>query len=401
MSAMRTPQLPHRIALVTPMLPVPHDPTRGRYIHETARELSKLAQVRVFFMQPRYPPIPGLAPRSFLDGRVGASHTLDGIDLETFSYPALPGLSRVLNGFVASRVLTPRLRRFNAHLVLAYWLYPDGDAAQRSAARLGLPCIVGARGSDIHVRSGMTRRLTQRTIVRADALLTVSQAMRRTALAEYGAAPQHTHAIVNGYDHAVFRPRPQAMLRARLGIAADLRVIVYVGRFVASKGLHELLEAFARLCADDDSLRLALVGDGVMREELTQLIDDRGLAGQVLLPGGGEPEFVSQWIGAADLLTLPSWSEGYPNVVVEAIACGRPVVATDVGGTSEIVSADSGILVPPRDAAALEHALRDALQRDWDHELIASTMQRSWADVAADTLAIAGQVIARRAAGDD
>lgn len=394
---MGTSHLPCRIALVTPMLPVPHDPTRGRYIHETARELSKLAQVRVFFMQPRYPRIPGLAPRSFLAGHVDANHTLDGIDLETFSYPVLPGISRVLNGFVASRALTPRLRRFGADLVLAYWLYPDGYATQRSAARLGLPCIVGARGSDIHVRSGLTRRLTRRTIDGADALLTVSEAMRRTAMAEYGATAEHTHTIVNGYDHDVFRPRPQAGLRAQLGIAPGLRLIVYVGRFVASKGLHELLDAFARMCTTDSSLRLALVGDGVMREELVQLIARRGLTDKVLLPGGGEPEYVARWIGASDLLTLPSWSEGYPNVVVEALACGRPVVATDVGGTAEIVSDGTGILVPPRDAAALEQALASALQRDWDHARIANTMQRSWADVAADTLAVANRVLARAA----
>lgn len=398
-SSAATGSAPRRIALVTPMVPVPHDPTRGRYIHETARALSKLAVVRVFFMQPRYPPIPGLAPRSFLDGRVSAGHKLDGIDMETFSYPAIPGLSRLLNGVVASQALTPRLRRFDADLVLAYWLYPDGYAAQRSAARLGLPCIIGARGSDIHVRSGISRTLTRRAVARADALLTVSQAMRRTAIAEYGAAPGRSHAIVNGYNGTVFRAQPQAAARAELGIDPGVRLILYVGRFVASKGMHELLEAFGRLQSRDPSLRLALVGDGVMRDELAQTIATTGMTERIFLPGGGEPEDVARWMAAANVLTLPSWSEGYPNVVVEAIACGRPVVATDVGGTREIITADTGLLIPPRDALALERALDSALQRDWDYQLIADAMRRSWADVAADTLGVCERVIARHGGG--
>ena len=93
------------------------------------------------------------------------------------------------------------------------------------------------------------------------------------------------------------------------------------------------------------------------------------------------------------MLTLPSWSEGYPNVVVEAIACGRPVVATTVGGTAEIVDADSGLLVPPKEATALEAALREALSREWNHAAMAARLRRSWDDVAVDTLAVCRELL--------
>jgi glycosyltransferase involved in cell wall biosynthesis len=384
-----------RIAIVTPILPVPHDPTRGRYIHETARALGRIATVRTYFAQPRYPRMAGLAPRSFLGGNVGADYALDGIDVEAFTYPTLPGVSRLSNGFVAARALTPRMRRFEPDLVLAYWVYPDGFAALRSARRLGVPCIVGARGSDIHVRSGFNAFMTRHTIAQADALLTVSTAMRDAAIARYGAKPDYSHTIINGFSTAVFHPRAQADVREKLGIAADLRVIVYVGRLVEAKGMRELIDAFAALAARDPQLRLAIVGDGVMREALTALIHSRNLGGFVLMPGAFEPDGVAEWICASDVLTLPSWSEGYPNVVVEAIACGVPVVATDVGGTREIiVDGDNGILIPPRDAKALEHALADALTRPWDHLAIAAAMARSWGDVAAETLAVCERVIA-------
>lgn len=396
--ALASDQRPLRIALVTPILPVPHDATRGRYIHETARALGRLADVRTFFAQPRYPALPGLAPRSFLGGHVGADYVLPGLDLDAFTYPALPGLSRLRNGHAIARALLPRLRSFAPDLVLAYWLYPDGYGAERAASTLGLPCVLGARGSDIHVRSPFNAWMTRRAIRRADTLLTVSNAMRRHAVSCYGADAMRTHTIVNGFDTEVFRPRAQAPLRARLGLAAQARVIAYVGRLVESKGLVELVDAFAALRTTDKRVYLALVGDGVMRARLAAMIEAKGLSGNVSMPGAMEPCNVAEWIGAADVLTLPSWSEGYPNVVVEAIACGRPVVATDVGGTREIVDARNGLLVPPRDPAALADALAQVLAREWDAESISAAITRSWNDVAEDTLAVCGSVVAAKGA---
>ncbi|HJT97412.1 MAG TPA: glycosyltransferase [Rhodanobacteraceae bacterium] len=389
-----------RIALVTPMLPVAHDPARGRYIHETARALSLIADVRVFFMQPRYPRLPGLAPRSFLHEAVGDDYTLDGIAVEAFEYPAVPGLSRVTNGVVAGRLLAQRMRAFAPEVAIGYWVYPDGYATAYAARRLGIPCIVGARGSDIHVRDRVNAYMTRGAIAKADLLLTVSKAMRQRAIDAFGADPERTRTIINGFDTSIFHPRPQAEMRAKLGIAPDARVVIYVGRFVETKGLCELLDAFASLAKRDPKLRLALVGDGVMRERLTAMIAEAGLARRVLMPGGFEPAQVAEWIAAADVLTLPSWSEGYPNVIVEAIACGRPVVATDVGGTREIADESSGILVPPRDARALEAALAEALARDWDRDAIAASLARNWSDVAADTLAACEDVIAAHARGE-
>lgn len=387
---------PPRIALVTPMLPVAHDQTRGRYIYETARALSRLTEVRTWFIQPRYPRLPGLTPRSFLHDDVGADYRIEGIDVEALSYPAIPGLSRVLNSVVASRQLTPRVRRFSPDLVLAYWVYPDGHAALRTARRLGVPCVVGARGSDIHVRSGINAYMTRRTIAGVDGLLTVSKAMRAAAIRQFGASVERTHTISNGFNTEIFRPLDRAAMRSKLGIEQDTRLVIYVGRLVESKGLRELVEAHARLVLREPKLRLALIGDGVMREQLGALISARGLNASVLLAGGREPDQVAEWIAAADLLTLPSWSEGYPNVVVEAIACGRPVVATDVGGTREIIDSSNGILIPARDVDALEIALDDALQRSWDHAAIAAAMRRTWDDVGAETLAFCEQVISDR-----
>jgi glycosyltransferase involved in cell wall biosynthesis len=218
--------------------------------------------------------------------------------------------------------------------------------------------------------------------------------MRAAAIADYGADPARCHAIANGFDTAVFHPRDRTAARATLGLDDGDRVILYVGRFVEAKGLRELVTAFGALLARDPRRRLVLLGDGVMRAALEQLLHDSGLAARTTLPGACEPGGVAQWLAACDVLTLPSWSEGYPNVVVEAVACGRPVVATDVGGTREILDADNGILVPPRDALALERGLEDALTRTWDAVAMAARMRRGWDDVARETLAVCESVLA-------
>ena len=387
-----------RIALVTPILPVPHDLARGRYIHETARALSRLAEVRVFYPQVRHPRLPGLAPRTFVAGIVGPEYALDGIALEAYTYPGFPGLSRISNGVVGGRALLPRLRRFAPDLVLGYWVYPDGNAALHAARALGVPCIVGARGSDIHVRSGTVAWLTGRTLRGADAVLTVSQAMRRATIDSFGVDPGKVRTIVNGIDTAVFHPRDRQAMRARLGVDPRARLVAYVGRLVESKGMVELLDAFAALHAREPHAMLALVGDGVMRERLAAMIAARGLGARVLWTGGLEPPQVAEWICAADVLALPSWSEGYPNVVVEALACGCPAVVSDVGGAREIVTAASGILVPPRDPQRLEQALAEALAREWDGAAMARSMARGWDAVARETLDACNQVLASRPA---
>jgi glycosyltransferase involved in cell wall biosynthesis len=132
-----------------------------------------------------------------------------------------------------------------------------------------------------------------------------------------------------------------------------------------------------------------------MKSKLHDLIDAAGLRGRVRIPGGQPPDQVAEWICASNVLTLPSWSEGYPNVVVEGLACGRPVVATDVGGTREILNERNGILIEPRKSDVLQRALDQALRTDWDLSAIAESMRRTWDDVAVETLRICKQVAAR------
>ncbi len=387
-----------RIAIVTPILPVPFDIARGRFIHEQAKALSRVAHVRVFLQTARYPAIGWLKPQSYIDGRVETQHDLwEGLDVQAYSYPALPWVSRAFNGRSGAVRLLPRLRAFDPDVVVAYWAYPEGYSGVRAAHALGRPCIVGVLGSDVLTRAGRLERMTRIALHEADAVAVVSEHLARVVAQRYGVDPRRVHTIINGYNTTVFRPQPQTACRAALGLRDEARLIVFVGRLIEAKGLRELLGAFEALAARDPRIELALIGDGVMRAELAALAQASPAAARIHMPGALAPAQVAMWLGAGDLATLPSWSEGYPNVVVEALACGRPVVASDVGGLPEIVTQANGILVPARDADALAGALRQALDREWDHGSIAAAMRRSWDDVARETLALCESVRMRQA----
>jgi teichuronic acid biosynthesis glycosyltransferase TuaC len=377
-----------RIAISTPVYPLPGDLTRGRYMYEIARCLGKLATVEVFFHTGRYPRQRWLRPRSFLATSVTTDLSTPDAKVQAFDYPSLPLLSRAINGYVSGAALLPRLKSFAPDLVLGYWIYPEGYGAWRCARQLDVACVLGGLGTDIRLRSGLTGWYTGRALRGADQLIMVSEEMRGLVLGRFGADPARVHTITNGVDANTFHHRAPAQMRAKLRLPASSRIIVYVGRFIASKGIRELLEAFGSLAEQDTSLRLALIGDGVMRDEVHARVAAAPWGERVYLPGTMQPREIAEWIGAADLLCLPSYSEGYPNVVVEALASGRPVVATDVGGIPEIINIHNGRLVVPRDPLALRNALAEVLERSWDHAALAAAWSRSWDDVAQATLAV-------------
>ena len=285
---------------------------------------------------------------------------------------------------------------FAPDVILSYWLYPDAWGAWRVARRLGLPLVAGARGSDIRVRDPISRRLTRPVVRAADRLLVVSADLGRLAASEYGADPARVRVIPNGCDASIFRLGDRAGARRALGVADDADLVLYVGRLVAEKGLRELVEAVRRLHATRPRAQLVMVGDGPLQAEFAAMAADPACA--LRLAGALPAPRVAEWMAAADLVALPSYSEGHPNVLVEALACGRPVVSCPVGGVPEVVDASCGVLVPPRDPTALAAGLEAVLGRDWDEVALSRRHSRGWDAVAADTMAACAEAVADHAA---
>ncbi|HDG97266.1 MAG TPA: glycosyltransferase family 4 protein, partial [Desulfobacterales bacterium] len=204
-----------------------------------------------------------------------------------------------------------------------------------------------------------TFRLTRRVIAEADKVTAVSNALK--VAAEGIVRSQKEIAVVyTGCDltRFSFNAEARSLLRRELGIAPESFVLIFIGHLLRTKGIFELVDAFRILCRKYHNTHLVFVGEGQDVQTLVAKVSEVGIEGQVHFVGRRPHDEISDWLSAADVLVLPSWHEGLPNVVVEAMACERPVVATKVGGIPEAVAdGKSGILVERGDVKALANAI--------------------------------------------
>jgi glycosyltransferase involved in cell wall biosynthesis len=246
-----------RLALVTHLWPVPGAPHAGKPIYETALRLRDDVDIEVFCPAPRYPRPRWLQPARFAYHRVDPEQAPPGLKTHYLEYATVPGIGRAFNGLWTERAIEPALRAWRPDVILSYWLYPTAWAALRVGRRLGVPVIVGSRGSDLHrIPDALVRRMTSATLRNADAVVTVTEDLRRAAI-RLGASPARTHSIPNGCDPRVFHPIERTDARRTLGLPADGRLLLQVGNLISSKGIFDLWSAFEMLAASYPDLRLA------------------------------------------------------------------------------------------------------------------------------------------------
>ena len=373
-----------RIAVVTRYFPSSAEPWQGRSAYQTLRVLAREAEVRVFYPNATYPSL--LKPRTRTYDKLDPSFSPPGVKVDYFNYPALPFVSRPFNGSMAARTLLPHVREFAPDLIFSCFLYPDGYAALKIARTLSVPSVAMSIGSDINRIGDPISAMHTRVVLReSNSLVTVCSDLRDKAI-EKGASPQKTRSILNGCDLSVFHVQDRLEARQRLGINPAEEAVVYIGRMDVKKGLRELVEASVSLHTQRPRLHVYMVGHGPDKPVVQKAIDAANAAGYIHALPACDFNDVALWMTAANLVTLPSYMEGCPNVVLEALACGRPVVATNVGGIPEIMNDSCGSLVPPRESAALAQGLRSVLDRTWDAAEISMQRSRSWDTVAEELL---------------
>ena len=375
-----------RIAVVTSYFPSSAELWQGRSAYQTMRLVARQADVRVFFPYATYPAF--LKPRSRSYHKLDPSYSPPDVKVSYYNYPALPLVSRPLNGWMAARVLLPHVRGFAPDLIFSCFLYPDGYAALKIGNILSVPVVVMSIGSDINRIGDPISAMHTRTVLReTDFLVTVSDDLRKKAIA-MGAPPEKTRVVVNGCDLSVFHVGDRLEARQKLRIDPAAEAVVYIGRMDVKKGLRELVEAAASLHPERPNLHVYVVGEGPDRPLIESAIQASNASGYIHALPACAFDDVAVWMAAADLVTLPSYMEGCPNVVLEALACGRPVVATKVGGIPEIMSDECGRLVPPREPVVLAQAFASVLDTAWDAAAISARGSRSWSTVAAELLEI-------------
>jgi glycosyltransferase involved in cell wall biosynthesis len=361
-----------RVVVLTTFFPSPRDPFRTPFLRNLVDAMAGDCDQELVIPVPRRPPI-----GPWRDARpVPASESHAGWTLAHPRYAAIPGLHWLsgLTYFLGTwRTLRALRQRHGRYVLHAHCAYPDAVGAALAARVLGLPLVVTAHGSDINV-SGRQRLLRPqiRWALRTARRVIAVSAPLAEAVSELTNLPADRVRCIPcaGYSPTVFRPRAaveRAALRRTLGLDAPARVVLFVGHLVPVKALDVLLRAWY--------VRLVLIGEGTQRDTLERQARELGVADRVAFLGPKPQPAVADWIAAADLLTLPSHAEGSPNVVVEALASGTPVVASRVGGIPDLVADGvNGLLVPAGDAAALADALAAALARPWDATRISASI---------------------------
>lgn len=352
-----------RVLAITNLYPNPYQPHRASWNRHQLRLLGKRHPVQV------------ISPIAWTDeiqwrrkagALVPSSRRVahDGMIVDHPVHAFTPGVLRRAYGkffqWSVQGAFERALREFRPTVVFAPWAYPDGWAAVTLARKANLPVLVKVHGSDILLlpKNPARRRGTEAAVRGADAVLAVSADLKRS-LVEMGVAPSHVRVIYDGVDTSVFRPGDKAAARAAVGLVSEEPVVLFVGNLVPVKAIDVLIAACGKLKTEGWPVRLVLIGSGPLRANLEEQAARLGLRDRVELVGSLAQDRLANWYRAADVFVLPSHSEGVPNVLLEASACGAPWVASRVGGIPEIAELGFSRLVPPNDPDRLAAAIRE------------------------------------------
>ena len=350
-----------KVLLFSSLYPSAVRPIHGIFVETRLRELIKTGQVQAKVVAP-VPWFPFKAKRFGEYAQFAATprfETRNGVEVHHPRYLLLPKVGMNLAPYAMALGALRTVRRlqregFDPDLIDAHYYYPDGVAAGLLAKWLGKPFVVTARGTDLNLipQYPFPRKLILETAAQASASIGVCQALMDT-LGELGAERHKLHTLRNGVDLQRFVPEDRAKARQRLGLPVDGRYLLSVGHLIERKGHHIAIEALSHL----PGVTLLIAGGGPEEGALKALAKRLGVAERVRWVGVVPQTDLKWWYSAADVLALCSSREGWANVLLEAMACGTPVLATNIWGTPEVVSTPAaGLLLARRDAPALAAA---------------------------------------------
>lgn len=354
-----------RTLLFSTLYPSSVRPIHGIFVETRLRELLKSGEVDTRVVAP-VPWFPLSGERYGEYGKFAATPRVEkrnGVEVHHPRYFLPPKIGMNVAPYTLALGALPTIKRiirdgFDFDLIDAHYYYPDGVAAGLLARWLDKPFVVTARGTDLNLipEYAYPRRLIVRTAERAAGSIGVCAALM-TSLAALGAAQEKLHVMRNGVDLDRFKPVERNAARERVGVPGGKKMLLSVGYLIERKGHDIAVKALAKLPED---VVLVIAGSGPDRDSLERLAKTLGVHNRVTFAGQVANEDLKWWYSAADALVLCSSREGWANVLLEAMACGTPAIATDIWGTPEVISSpEAGRLMKARSAEALVDAWND------------------------------------------
>ncbi len=366
-----------RVLTLSTLFPDATRPTFGIFVERQTLGLAALPGVEVEVVAPIGLPPGPLArhPRWRALGELPLHESWAGLSVHRPRFPVMPGLG-ALNPAAMARALEPLLRRIRERFLFdvidAEFFFPDGPAAVRLGEAMGVPVSIKARGADIHhwARQMLTRGEVRRAGQAAAGLLAVSEALKADMVA-LGLPEARIRVHYTGVDLARFRPtNDRIAAKTALGVRGPL--LLSVGALIARKGHALVIEAMHRL--PDATLMIA--GHGPERAALEALVAARGLGDRVRLLGAQPHEALPALAAAADVGVLASASEGLANAWVESLACGTPLVISDVGGAHELIDRPEAGRIVARNPDAIAEGVMELLADPPDPAAVRATAER-------------------------
>jgi len=377
------------VVVYTTLFPSSVQPHAGLFIRERMFRVARELPLTVVAPVPWFP-LQGLLRvwRPHFRPEPPAREVQSGIEVLRPRFFSVPGIAKQLDGFFLALGTLATLRRLKRagrlDVLDAHFAYPDGCAATLVGGWLGVPVTITLRGTESrHAGAFGFRSLVRSALVRARRVFAVADALKRVAVS-LGIPERKVLVVGNGVDTSVFRPVDRGEARRALGLPPDAPVLVTVGGLVERKGFHRVIEQLPPLRARFPGVQYLIVGgpspEGDFSPRLREQVAALGLGDSVRFLGALAPGELVGPLSAADVFVLATSNEGWANVLLEAMACGLPVVTTEVGGNAEVVSSGAlGTLVPFGDGDALRAAIAAALGKRWDREaIIAHARANAW-----------------------
>jgi len=379
-----------KVLLITNLFPNPSDPERGVFTLQLVKELNRKCELSVVCPLPWFPKFRFLKrfKKWYQMAEVPAQYEIDGITVYSPKYILIPKVSESIHSLFMAIGIRSFVKKIHVQIdfdvINSQWLYPDGVASEALAKNLNLPHVTTGLGCDInddlYNDSKAPKILSMLNSVEG---VTVVSSRLKDELIKHKIEPDKIKVILNGVDYDRFKYLDRQDCRNKLKLNADERIILYVGRLSDEKCVASLIEAFAKASKTEASLKLMLVGDGPEYDHLKKLVESLQLSDSVTFVGKVAHGDINQWFCAADIFCLPSKREGCPNVVLESLASGCPVVASDVGALPDLVSKDSGLLFKAEDVDDISSKLSLALSTKWDRSGIRQSMVKcTWSQAA-------------------